>query len=163
MGSLSTRTTHPYFVALFRQFLQAFAINTEIQTPYRFHTKGEMLANVNNQTVLAQTVKESMSCSHTEAGRYQGRTPGNHCGYCVPCIIRRASTSAAGLVDAQYDFDVLKDSFWYREREPTYVPFRWLSKGSRRVVLTSRSSASLAQARFPRKMPPIMLRPTHGE
>lgn len=110
MGSLSTRTTHPYFVALFRQFLQAFAINTEIQTPYRFHTKGEMLANVNNQTVLAQTVKESMSCSHTEAGRYQGRTPGNHCGYCVPCIIRRASTSAAGLVDAQYDFDVLKDS-----------------------------------------------------
>jgi hypothetical protein len=110
MGSLSTRTTHPHFVALFRDLLRGLGIVAEIQTPYRFQTKGEMLGNVRNATVLAQTAKESMSCSHTEAGRYQGRTPGNHCGYCVPCIIRRASMLAAGVADAGYDFDVLTDA-----------------------------------------------------
>jgi len=108
-GSLSTRTTHPHFIALFRGLLAELGIGVEIQLPYRFRTKGEMLEAVANPTVLTATVKESMSCSHTEAGRYQGRTPGIHCGYCVPCIIRRASTTAAKLVDAPYDFDVLTD------------------------------------------------------
>ena len=110
MGSLSTRTTHPHFLALFRELLGRLGIATEIQTPYQFQTKGEMLTNARNATVLAQTAKESMSCSHTEAGRYQGRTPGNHCGYCVPCIIRRAAMTAAGVEDARYDFDVVNDA-----------------------------------------------------
>lgn len=30
----------------------------------------------------------------------------NHCGYCVPCIIRRASMTAAGLSDAPYNVNV---------------------------------------------------------
>jgi hypothetical protein len=107
MGSLSTRTTHPHFIALFRDLLESLGVNTAIEMPYRFQTKGEMLANAANQTVLAEAAKESMSCSHTEAGRYQGRTPGVHCGYCVPCIIRRASMSAANLLDARHDYDVL--------------------------------------------------------
>lgn len=110
MGSLSTRTTHPHFVSLFRDLLRGLDIVTEIETPYRFQTKGEMLANTRNAAVLAETAKVSMSCSHTEAGRYQGRTPGNHCGYCVPCIIRRASMGAAKVTDAGYDFDVLTDA-----------------------------------------------------
>ena len=48
-----------------------------------------------------------MSCSHPEAGRFNGRPEGNHCGYCVPCLIRRASMAAAGLADAPPDIDVL--------------------------------------------------------
>jgi len=43
-----------------------------------------------------------MSCSHP-SGRWEGL--GNqHCGYCVPCIIRRAAYHAAGV----------KDNFPYR-------------------------------------------------
>jgi len=106
-GSLSTRTTHPHFLRLFRELLTGLELRHEIQTPYRFQTKGEMVTNASNTTVLAEAAKLSMSCSHTEAGRYQGRTPGNHCGYCVPCIIRRAAMNAAGLEDAPYDIDVL--------------------------------------------------------
>jgi hypothetical protein len=107
MGSLSTRTTHPHFIGLFRTLLDALGVITAIEMPYRFRTKGEMLADAANPKVLADAVKESMSCSHTEAGRYQGRTPGIHCGYCVPCIIRRAATADAKVVDARYDYDVL--------------------------------------------------------
>jgi hypothetical protein len=107
LGSLSTRTTHPFFLTLFREFVAKLGLVTEIQTPYRLKTKGEMLAEVKSKTVLDQTLKSSMSCSHTEAGRYQGRTPGVHCGYCVPCIIRRAATASSGFQDSPYDFDVL--------------------------------------------------------
>jgi hypothetical protein len=110
MGSLSTRTTHPHFIALFSHFLDALGISTPIEMPYRFLTKGEMLAKAANQKVLADAAKESMSCSHTEAGRYQGRTPGVHCGYCVPCIIRRAAMTDAQVADAGYDHDVLTDT-----------------------------------------------------
>lgn len=109
MGSLSTRTTHPHFMAIFRQFLHALGMPTAIETPYRFQTKGEMLAGAKNQEVLGNAARVSMSCSHSEIGRYRGLTPGNHCGYCVPCIIRRASMVAAGLSDAPYDVDVLRD------------------------------------------------------
>src|SRR6185436_12414918 len=40
-------------------------------------------------------------------GRYRGNTPGTHCGYCVPCIIRRAALNAAGMAHGAYDVDIL--------------------------------------------------------
>jgi hypothetical protein len=107
LGSHSTRTTHPHFLTLFRELLTHLELPQEIQTPYRFQTKGEMLSNTTNGPLLAESAKLSMSCSHPEAGRYQGMPQGNHCGYCVPCIIRRAAMTAAKLADAPHDTDVL--------------------------------------------------------
>jgi 7-cyano-7-deazaguanine synthase in queuosine biosynthesis len=107
IGSLSTRTTHPHFLGLLREVLRGLGLHHELQTPYRYQTKGEMIARSSNRAVLADSAKLSMSCSHPEAGRFQGRAQGNHCGYCVPCLIRRASMNAAGFDDAPYDIDVL--------------------------------------------------------
>jgi hypothetical protein len=107
IGSCSTRTTHPHFLRLFRDLLSGLELRTAVLTPYRFQTKGEMVANSSNRTVLAESAKLSMSCSHPEAGRFSGHPEGNHCGYCVPCLIRRASMIAAGFADAPYDIDVL--------------------------------------------------------
>lgn len=107
MGSLSTRTTHPFFIALFRDLLQGLSLTNAIETPYRFATKGEMLRQCRNVSLLAKTARVSMSCSHPEAGRWGRKSPNQHCGYCVPCIIRRASMVAAGLPDAPYSDDVL--------------------------------------------------------
>lgn len=110
IGSLSTRTTHPYFVSLFSDFLSLLKINSPIILPYRFQTKGEMITNAKNQDALKKTVNLSMSCSHPEAGRYQGKQPNLHCGYCVPCIIRRASLASAQLDRAsEYAIDILQD------------------------------------------------------
>lgn len=107
MGSLSTRTTHPYFMEEYRQLLRLVGIPVEIELPYRFLTKGEMLRDAHERALLARLAPISVSCSHPEIGRYRKHAPGGHCGYCVPCIIRRASLNAAGLAHGDYEVDVL--------------------------------------------------------
>jgi 7-cyano-7-deazaguanine synthase in queuosine biosynthesis len=109
LGSLSTRTTHPHFISLYQEMLLSLGLVTPVEMPYRFHTKGEMLANAKNQKVLQSTVNLTMSCSHPEIGRYHQGTPGNHCGYCVPCIIRRAALASVQLDNCKYNVDILKD------------------------------------------------------
>jgi hypothetical protein len=107
MGSFSTRTTHPYFISCYRELLDALGINVPIKLPYKFLTKGEMLKEAKNQKVLREGLGKTLSCSRPDAGRFEKRPPGTHCGYCVPCIIRLSSMKAAGfdLKDAAF-FDI---------------------------------------------------------
>jgi 7-cyano-7-deazaguanine synthase in queuosine biosynthesis len=107
-GSSSTRTTHPHYVALLRELLHGLGIPVTLDLPYRHMTKGEMLGQTADKATLASVVPMTMSCSHPTVGRYAGKTPGNHCGYCVPCIIRFASVKAAGVADRAPDNDVVK-------------------------------------------------------
>lgn len=113
IGSLSTRTTHPHFMALYQKLLSFIGLTNLVTLPYRFQTKGEMFGQVRNPEVLQKLVPVTMSCSHPESGRYLGKKPGNHCGYCVPCIIRRASLAAVDLDNGNYNIDVLTE-------EPAY-------------------------------------------
>ena len=107
-GSSSTRTTHPHFIQGIRSVLEALSIPNRIEMPYRHMTKGEMLSGVADKQVLESVMSQTMSCSHPEVARWSGNTPGTHCGYCVPCLIRRAAVHAAGLehCDAPYTCDV---------------------------------------------------------
>lgn len=114
VGSSSTRTTHPHFIELYRSILKKLSIPVTLALPYRFKTKGEMLAEVRDLDTLRLTAPLTMSCSHPEAGRYLGFNPGNHCGYCVPCIIRRAAMEHAKVADAVYNVDVRTDPPDYR-------------------------------------------------
>lgn len=107
IGSSSTRTTHPHVMGALREILAALHIPVQLELPYRFQTKGEMLRNVQAPDTLAELAPLSASCSHPEVGRYRGITPGTHCGYCVPCIIRRAALNAAGMAHGSYDVDIL--------------------------------------------------------
>lgn len=97
MGSLSTRTTHPYFLSLYGETLDALHIRVPVILPYKFRTKGEMLKETKNPRVLETGLPQTLSCARPDAGRFQKRPPGSHCGYCVPCIIRLASMKAAGF------------------------------------------------------------------
>lgn len=94
VGSLSTRTTHPYFLRLIRQAWEGAGLKTRIENPYQHRTKGEMLSNCSNQGLLASLVSSSTSC-----GRF-GRFGYRHCGRCVPCLVRRAAFIAWGQPDA---------------------------------------------------------------
>src|SRR5579871_3641368 len=98
LGSFSTRTTHPYLITLLRELLSELGIAVEITLPYRFRTKGEMISQCARQEAVAPGLLATMSCSHPGAGRFQG-LPIQHCGYCIPCLIRRASIAAATLAD----------------------------------------------------------------
>lgn len=93
IGSLSTKTTHPTYMDMLRSIWDKLGLNIDIEMPYRFKTKGEMLLECSNQTLLKQLIDASTSC-----GRF-GHYKLMHCGRCVPCVVRRAAYLRAGLVD----------------------------------------------------------------
>ena len=84
-GSLSTRTTHPYYFRQIQAVLEAAGLRARIHNPYEHKTKGEMLAECRNQPLLEELAALTTSC-----GRYS-RTGFRHCGRCVPCQVRRAA------------------------------------------------------------------------
>lgn len=109
LGSCSTRTTHPYFLKQVQIALQAIDLTNPIINPYERRTKGEVLAGCRNQSLLQQLAPQTVSCAHPEVGRYE-RTGYGNCGYCFPCLIRRAALHTVGLDDAaQYKRDVCTD------------------------------------------------------
>jgi len=100
IGSLSTRTTHPYFLGLVQEIFDTVGIPCLIKTPYQFMTKGEMILGCKDEQLLKQIIGNTVSCSHWKRANQQ-------CGYCVPCTIRRAALHAGGNSDDGYQFDDL--------------------------------------------------------
>jgi hypothetical protein len=90
LGALSTRTTHPFYMARWTELLAQLGIPGRIDNPYWNKTKGEMVTDCANPELLRQLVPGSLSCSSPTKGRWQGRGV-EHCGYCLPCLIRRAA------------------------------------------------------------------------
>ena len=99
IGAWSTRTTHPFYLARWQDLLGSLGMAITIENPYRFQTKGEMLSNCANKTFLRQNLHETISCSSVTKARWMG-LPLGHCGYCVPCIIRRAAIQIAFGTDS---------------------------------------------------------------
>jgi hypothetical protein len=90
LGALSTRTTHPFYMARWNELLTTLDIRGRLVNPYWDKTKGEMVAACSDTSILKGIVSQSLSCSSPTKGRWDGR-PQGHCGYCLPCLIRRAS------------------------------------------------------------------------
>lgn len=95
LGALSTRTTHPFYIARWNDLLTTLGIAGSIENPYWNKTKGEMVRECGNRTLLRAVVADSLSCASPTKGRWQG-LPTQHCGFCLPCLIRRAAL-VAGL------------------------------------------------------------------
>jgi len=73
-----------------------------LQNPYRLQTKGEMVASCADLPFLRGAAKQTMSCADPRKGRFVHRSP-EHCGYCMPCLIRRAALLyGAGVDDTPY-------------------------------------------------------------
>lgn len=96
-GSCSTRTMHPYFLHRLRGVLAALGITNAVVNPYALKTKGECVAECKNRNLLSQLAKVSVSCSHSSRRQDWIRKSAKNCGYCVPCICRRAALFQAGL------------------------------------------------------------------
>lgn len=94
LGSLSTRTTHPYFLRQIQSIWHQVGLNVEIVNPYQLRTKGEMLVECRRQDLLQSFASQSTSC-----GRF-GRYGYKHCGRCIPCLVRRAAFLRWGQLDA---------------------------------------------------------------
>lgn len=90
LGALSTRTAHPYYLARWNEFMRGLGLDVTLSNPYATITKGRMVANCANRDVLKQVAPITMSCASPGKARFKKQKPG-HCGYCLPCLIRRAS------------------------------------------------------------------------
>jgi len=97
LGSNSTRTTHPYYMARWNELLAELGIDGRVENPYWDKTKGEMASACTNKALLLKLAPHSLSCAHPANARWQGRQGRGieHCGYCLPCLIRRAALDSA--------------------------------------------------------------------
>lgn len=121
VGALSTRTTHPFFIARFNEIMGLLDIKAEFTNPYRFKTKGEMARECADANFIKETAKDTISCSSPGKGRYQGQSPG-HCGHCMPCLIRRAALVAAfGADDTPYTLDKLRGKINSKEATGLHI------------------------------------------
>lgn len=91
LGSFSTKTTHPHLIALFQQLLDDLHLDLDISVPYRTKTKRELLQDCVDQAGVNTALAHTVSCAHPGASRYQTKEAVLHCGYCFPCLIRRAA------------------------------------------------------------------------
>jgi 7-cyano-7-deazaguanine synthase in queuosine biosynthesis len=101
VGAFSTHTAHPEFVAQAASFFSRILdCELKVNNPYLYKTKSEVVATVSasDQGALSQSV----SC-------WRGaRVPSfNHCGDCVPCLVRRIAFESNNIVLAEYKHDLL--------------------------------------------------------
>lgn len=96
LGALSTRTTHPYYMARVNEIFEGLGLRMRLHNMFGHRTKGQMAQECADVEFLRDHVHLTMSCSSAGKARYlrdaANRHP-KHCGYCVPCIIRRAAIS----------------------------------------------------------------------
>ena len=93
LGALSTRTTHPFYMARWNELLERLGVPGRVENPYWDRTKGEMTAACADGALLRSLASSSLSCSSPSKGRWHGIST-QHCGYCLPCLIRRAALDA---------------------------------------------------------------------
>ena len=93
MGSLSTKTTHPVFLNNLQNIWNEVGINLNLIMPFQFMTKGEVLKDCNDKQLLKELVFRSVSCGKYRVYKMQ------HCGRCVPCLVRRAAIQHWGEPD----------------------------------------------------------------
>lgn len=102
LGSLSTRTTHPWFLSELSRLAAQAGAQAEIINPFASQTKGEMFRWVADQfgdDAGGAFLSSTNSCSNTNR-RFDGMSAKKHCGVCFGCLMRRASFAAAGLKDS---------------------------------------------------------------
>jgi hypothetical protein len=92
IGSHSTRTAHPHFLRGVQNILDALGLPVRVSNPYRHLTKGEMALPHAGRPDFRAFAAATVSC-----GKWKRRN--QQCGRCVPCLIRRASLHAGGVVD----------------------------------------------------------------
>jgi hypothetical protein len=108
-GSCSTRTMHPYYLQQMRTVISGLRITNGILNPYALKTKGECITDCAGRDCLATLAGQSVSCSHGSRRQNWVRKRADNCGYCVPCIFRRAAMHRAGLDRGEdYGIDVLR-------------------------------------------------------
>lgn len=114
-GSFSTRTVHPYFIFQFNKLLTELGFTSLVHNPYEFKTKGEVVKECQNPSLLQSIYPESVSCGKRGFTKvnWHDRTE-RACGHCIPCIFRQAAVAFAKLEEESYGCNVANPQEWGR-------------------------------------------------
>lgn len=105
IGPFSTRTAHPEILALMEQFLcSVLNLPISIENPYMNRTKAEVISPVIQR--LPEAVPVSSSC--WKNARLSGTA--THCGFCIPCILRRIAIETHGSDSTAYARDLFAEN-----------------------------------------------------
>lgn len=130
-GSRSTRSTDPLFLKLYQALVsKLYGIKLDIQNPFIFKTKSQIIDLLKDQG-QDKFIKDTVSCWAYPRGlkglkkdMHNFDRPVTHCGYCLPCLIRRMAilTCSLSKYDAGYARDVLANfgEAQYQPGEPDY-------------------------------------------
>ncbi len=109
LGTYSTRTTHPHFLKQLTGLWREVGIDNPLINPYQPLAKGELLAQGGHRNLLKELFPLTTSCARPVASRWRGGPPGE-CGYCYPCLLRRAALHRLGWDKGEdYLLDVLAE------------------------------------------------------
>jgi hypothetical protein len=100
-GSLSTRTTHPFFLTGLQTLLTEVGAHAELSNPFQDLTKGEMFrraADIIGPGPASDLLSQTLSCAHT-GHKTHGYSIKIGCGVCFGCLVRKAAFLASDLVD----------------------------------------------------------------
>jgi len=104
-GSCSTRTMHPFYLDTLRSVFKDLGLKNELINPLALKTKGECVTQCSDLELLRSLTPRTVSCSHASRRQDWKRKKATNCGYCVPCLFRRASLHAAQL-DSGKDYGI---------------------------------------------------------
>jgi hypothetical protein len=104
-GSCSTRTMHPFYLDTLRSVLSGLGLKNTLSNPIGLKTKGECISGCLDQALLSSIAAKTVSCSHGSRRQDWKRKKATNCGYCIPCLFRRAALHTAKL-DSGKDYGV---------------------------------------------------------
>jgi hypothetical protein len=96
---------HPFYLDTLRLVLKELGLGNKLVNPSAMKTKGECVTQCRDLELLSSLVPLSVSCSHGSRRQDWARKKATNCGYCVPCLFRRAALHAAKL-DSGNDYGV---------------------------------------------------------
>lgn len=100
----TTKTTHPKTIYLYQTILNNVGIRVQLNHPFLFMTKGEMVNLLSLD--YKRHIKDTRSCSRSmHDPRYDTSTKVS-CGTCVPCLLRKISMAAYDLEKYDNEYDI---------------------------------------------------------
>lgn len=105
ISAFSTHTAHPEFVHEMGNLVSKLLSHSiHVENPFLYQTKAEVIHDIlaNHQAIF----KDTVSC--WKASRVTSAH--NHCGICVPCLVRRIAAEAQGYEILEYQRDILREN-----------------------------------------------------
>lgn len=108
VGPYTTRTSHPAFVGAFSKWYNGITNSSiDVNNPFKYKTKAEIVTYIGEKG-LSTALRSSVSCSRRQFAIRRGN---EHCGYCVPCLIRRSAFLNASMSDYDHPSGYYYDCF----------------------------------------------------